>query len=139
MKKIRITEKQYKSILLFEESRKRLLKEDEVSIQTNLEALLSISMVLGVNLTGHNKLTAEKSLKDEKTLLKIKDILEDMILLEKLIDSLKEKGMENPEIKLTENITSFINKLNTNAKNNGFDIKIGLNGFNNLKSLIKEK
>ena len=139
--RIKITQEQYKNILLNEElarleARKSMIKEN-TSPNTKIinegwkEVVLGIALILGVGLTGQNKEVAEEALKDPETMNKIKSTLEDENSLEELVDALKEKGMKNPESKLTSNIEKFINDYNTMAINKiGVKAALALNNMN---------
>ena len=140
--RIKITQEQYKNILLNEElarleARKSMIKEN-TSPNTKIinegwkEVVLGIALILGVGLTGQNKDVAEEALKDPETMNKIKTTLEDENSLEELVDALKEKGMKNPESKLTSNIEKFIEDYNTMAIN-----KIGVKAALALNNMSK--
>jgi hypothetical protein len=92
MTKIRITEKQYEVILSY----KSLLKEGD-DAKTDLKVILAISVLIGLNITGHNKIMADMALKDKTIFTKIKETLESKDDLEELVKALEIKGLKKPE------------------------------------------
>lgn len=131
MTKIRITEKQYEAIL----SHKKMLKEGEEAITSNLDVILAISTIIGLNITGHNKIKADMALKSESVFNKIKETLESEDELEELVKSFEIKGLKNPEKKLKEMMSSLISKFNNLSKENGFNIKLSPTAMVNLNNL----
>lgn len=139
--RLKITQQQYNNILL-NEKRARLealnsMINENTSPNTKLinegwkEVVLGIALILGVGLTGQNKEIADEAIKNPETMAKIKSTLEDENSLEELIDALKEKGMKNPENKLTANIEKFIDDYNTMAINKiGVKAALALNNLN---------
>jgi hypothetical protein len=63
MTKIRITEKQYEVILSY----KSLLKEGD-DAKTDLKVILAISVLIGLNITGHNKIMADMAFKRQNNI-----------------------------------------------------------------------
>tara|TARA_R110000782_G_C14812729_1_gene412964 strand:- start:65 stop:478 length:414 start_codon:yes stop_codon:yes gene_type:complete len=135
MRKIIITEKQYKKILEHEKRNISLITEADKTITVDLDVLLAIGSLLGLNITGHNKINADEALKDESTLIQIKNILETPEKLDELISSLEIKGMINPIEKLKEKQSSLISRFNSTTKENGFEIKLGPKALVNLNKL----
>jgi len=127
--KIKITTEQYNTILMREHnerSNKPLLNEN---------ILMGFSKLIGVPLTGQNKLDGEKALNDIETINKIKDTFEDKSKLDAMIDSLKEKGMENPNQILTKDPQKIIDRFNKLASDKKTQM-LGSDAFVNLKDLI---
>jgi hypothetical protein len=104
MTKIRITEKQYEVILSY----KSLLKEGDDAIKTDLKVILAISVLIGLNITSHNKIMADMALKDKTIFTKIKETLESKDDLEELVKALEIKGLKKPEKKLKDVMGSLI-------------------------------
>lgn len=105
--KIKITEDQYKKILLHEHSNRSLINE-----QDN-EVVLGIASLAGLGLTGHNKIVADKALGKEDILSKIKSTLENKDKLKSIVDNFEEKGMENPNEFLSKNANKIKEKFNS--------------------------
>ena len=154
MPKIKITNKQYNSILMREqESRLNAFKgtiSENVSPNSELlkegwkEVVLGVALMLGVRLTGQNKLIATNVIKDSKVMSDIKNTLEDEDKTKELIDAFKEKGMSEPEKKLALNAERVVDNYNKFAKENGIDSVIdvkttqGLVNLNNKSKLDYE-
>ena len=146
--RLKLTKKQYNTILLHEQ-KKRLEARKSIVIEntgTNIklikegwkEVVLGVAMILGVNLTGMNKTIAKNAVEDKEIMSKIKETLEDEDKLNELIDALSEKGMKNPENKLSKDPEDVVNKFNKIASDNGIDIKIGIPAALALNSLTKK-
>jgi hypothetical protein len=78
-------------------SYKSLLKEGDDAIKTDLKVILAISVLIGLNITGHNKIMADMALKDKTIFTKIKETLESKDDLEELVKALEIKGLKKPE------------------------------------------
>jgi hypothetical protein len=126
--KIRITTEQYNTILLREQ------QERSNKSQLNENVLMGFSKLIGVPLTKQNKIDGDAALSNPKTIEQIKDILEDKSKLDAMIDSLKEKGMENPSAKLSEDPHKLIAKFNKLAAENKIKM-LGVDAETNLKDL----
>ena len=126
--KIRITTEQYNTIL-FREHQERSNKS-----QLNENVLMGFSKLIGVPLTKQNKIDGDTALTNPKTIEQIKDILEDKSKLDAMIDSLKEKGMENPSARLSEDPHKLIAKFNKLASENKIKM-LGTEAENNLMDL----
>jgi hypothetical protein len=123
MKKIKITKKQYETILEHEKDNRSLLKENNM--------LLGLSLLAGIKLTGQNEFLAKNSLSDGKFLNQIKDTLESDDKIKELVDQLKEKGMKNPENTLSTNAQKIIDSFNQYSK----EEKLDFVAVKNLKEL----
>jgi hypothetical protein len=123
MKKIKITKKQYETILEHEKNNRSLLKENNM--------LLGLSLLAGVKLTGQNEFLAKNSLSDTKVLNQIKNTLESDDKLKELVDQFKEKGMKNPEILLSDNANKIVDNYNNYSENDKLDFV----AVKNLKEL----
>ena len=126
--KIRITTEQYNTILLREQ------QERSNKSQLNENVLMGFSKLIGVPLTKQNKIDGDAALTNPKTIEQIKDILEDKSKLDAMIDSLKEKGMENPSARLSEDPHKLIAKFNKLASENKIKM-LGTEAETNLKDL----
>lgn len=128
--KIRITTEQYNTILLREQ------QERSNKSQLNENVLMGFSKLIGVPLTKQNKIDGDAALTNPKTIEQIKDILEDKSKLNAMIDSLKEKGMDNLELssRLSEDPHKLIAKFNKLASENKIKM-LGTEAETNLKDL----
>lgn len=137
MAKLIITEKQYHAILEHVKQVKGSINEGDKAITVDLTILLALGMLLGLDISGHNKIKAEKALKDQKTFQGIKDVLSSENKLKELIKSFEIKGMPDPTNKLFNDKGKLIPKFNKLAKENGFDVKLGSKELVNLHHLGK--
>lgn len=135
MTRIRITEKQYQTILTHINENKISLNESEDVIKSDLNVILVISKLIGINLTGLNKIKLENALKDVSVFQNVKNALESKEKLEEIIESLEIKGVSDPKRKLKEKLSNIISKFNALAKENDFDVKLGPKVMTNLHSL----
>ena len=126
--KIRITTEQYNTILLREQ------QERSNKSQLNENVLMGFSKLIGVPLTKQNLVDGDAALSNPKTIEQIKDILEDKSKLDSMIDSLKEKGMENPSAELSKDPHKLIAKFNKLAAENKIKM-LGVDAETNLKGL----
>lgn len=147
MIRLKLTQKQYNTILLNEqrerlEARNSMINEN-TSPNTELlkegwkEVVLGIALMLGVGLTGQNKIVAQDAVKSKETMSKIKETLEDEDSLAELVDALSEKGMKNPENKLSKDPEELVNKYNITASANGLTDTIGIKAALALNTLTK--
>lgn len=126
--KIKITTEQYNAILMREQ------QERSNKSQLNENVLMGFSKFIGVPLTGQNKVDGDAALSDISTIKKIKDTLEDKSKLDSMIDSLKEKGMENPSSRLSEDPHKIIDKFNKLASEYKIEM-LGTDALTNLSDL----
>ena len=129
MIKLRITEKQYKTILLTEANSRKLLTENDK------ELVLGVAMLLGMNLSGLNKEMAHKYVSDDKSIINIKKTLNDEFKTNELIKKMEEKGMKDVKNKLinkAEEIVKNFDKMN-GKENHDADMNIKI--INNLTNL----
>jgi len=117
MKKIKITEEQYK----------RLIISESVSKTDNSKnVFFGISMLMGIKLSGENKNIANNSLNDKEILEDIKSTFENEDKLKDLLVSLEEKGEKNPINKLKNNLDEIIKKFNEHSRKLDLGIKLGV-------------
>ena len=145
MKKLKITKKQYNTILLHEQ-KSRLSTSNSV-IGENLdsstqlleegwkEVVLGVAMMLGVGLTGQNKAIAQNAVKNAETMSQIKSTLEDETKLKELVDAFKEKGMKDPTAKLSKNAEMVMTKYNKIASDEKLPYKVSTKVVDNLQDL----
>ena len=145
MKKIKITAKQYDTILL-NESITRLeapesiigetLNEDVQLLEEGWkEVVLGIAMMMGVGLTGLNKVVAQDATKNAEIMAQIKSTLEDENKLKQVVDLLKEKGMRDPEGKLSQNAEKVVDEFNKIAADDDIKYRVDVKVVNNLQAL----
>ena len=135
MPKIKITESQYKSLLL-NEKQNRLINENLQLLEEGWkDVVLGISLLLGVGLSGQNKAIAQDALKNEETMSQIKSTLEDENKLGELVDALKEKGMSDPETRLAQNADKVVDMFNKVAKDDNIKYRVDVKVVNNLTDL----
>jgi len=130
MSKLKITQKQYDAIILHEQnSRKELLSE-------NIKDLtLTIALLTGIKLTGQNEHTVNNLIKDKKNMQEMKSTLEDENKMQDLVDALTEKGMKDPEGRLSRNADKIVAKFNEIAEKEKLNLKLDFLTSNNLKNL----
>lgn len=145
MAKIRITEKQYNTILLHEQQSR--LGDSSCVINESLdqsvdlleegwkEVVLGVALLLGVGLSGSNKLAAQNALKNDSTMAQIKATLDSELKTKELADSFKEKGMKDPDSLLSKNANKVIDQFNDIASNNNINYRVSTKAVDNLKSL----
>lgn len=95
MKKVYITEKQAQLIVNY-------VKSEKTIDESWKEVVLSVALLAGINLTGHNKAQAQSALEDEKVLTKVQSVLQDD-RLSKVVDSLESAGLKNAEEYIKKN------------------------------------
>ena len=145
MSKLKITQKQYNTILLREQEtrlsvHKPIITETidpsaELLEEGWREIVLGVAMMLGVGLTGQNKLIAQDSVKNAQTMSQIKSTLEDSTKMGELVDLLKEKGMKDPEGKLVQNAEKVVDEFNKIAADNNLKYKVDIKAVNNIQAL----
>ena len=145
MAKIKITQKQYDTILLREQESRlsvyRPIITETLDPSAELleegwrEVVLGVAMMLGVGLTGQNKLIAQDAVKNAQTMSQIKSTLEDSTKIGELVDLLKEKGMKDPEGKLVQNAEKVVDEFNKISDNNDLKYKVDVKAVNNIQAL----
>ena len=130
MRKIKITQAQYDTILL-REKLNRPSKEQQMILETSKEALLGIAMLAGVKLSGQNEFIANKALKEPKTMSVIKSTLEDKSKTDELIDKMTERGFSDPTSLLSTNADKIKDKFNKISSSE----KLDFISITNLKEL----
>lgn len=137
--KIKITQEQYKKILIHEQkSRTSLLKEEkevENMSYDDLKVLLSLAKLIGIPLSGHNEFIADKNIKKKEILTKIKDILEDGSKLEEWVEKFNEKGMTQADEKLAHKSEQIVDEFNKIAHEVGLGKKLDMLAKHTLKEL----
>ena len=144
MGKLKITKKQYDTILLREqESRLKSISMPIMEETKGKEPLSNgisnlvfiLAKLLGKEMTGQNKVHLENALNDVTNLKRLKGMLEDSDKTKELISGLEAKGMDNPSEKLGLNAKEIIaefNKLNP-------DIQLDDKALHTLLGLVHDK
>lgn len=130
MSKIKITQKQYDTILLHEQMVRGVLLTEGTK-----ELVLSIALLAGLKLTGQNEYIANNAIKDSKNLSLIKKTLEDENKIKELVDSMDEKGMKNASDTLSKNADKIVKKFNEISDEKKMGIKLDFLSLGHLKSL----
>lgn len=148
MPKLKITQKQYNSLLLNEQktrldaSETIIIEELNENIQVLeegwKEVVLGVAMMLGIGLTGQNKIQAQNAVKNQATMDQIKATLEDSAKTKELVELLKEKGMKDPETKLSQNAEKVIDTFNKIAKNEKMSPRLDIKTVNTIQALKGE-
>lgn len=133
MSKIKITQKQYDTILLHEQQVRGVLLNEGTK-----ELVLTIALLAGLKLTGQNEYIANNSIKDLKNLKLIQTTLEDENKTKELVDSMSEKGMKNPNETLSKNADKIIKKFNEIAVENKLGSKLDFLALSHLKNLAED-
>lgn len=146
--KIKITQRQYETILIKEQERRlndntNLLNESfnsnaELLEEGWREVLLGVAMLMGVGLTGPNKAMAQDALKNDATMAQIKSTLEDENKTKELAKLFAEKGMKDPDSLLAKNAQKVVDKFNKLADENDLTYKVSNKVVDNLESLSSE-
>lgn len=147
MIKLKITKKQYDSLIL-NESENRLKESSNIIINEDTnsslilnegfkDVVLSVAMLLGIGLTGQNKLIAQNAVKNSNTMAEVKSTLENEDKIKSLVDAMKNKGMEDPSDVLSKNAEKLIDNYNKIASDNKIKYKVDVKAVNNLLSLNK--
>jgi flagellar motor protein MotB len=145
MPKLKITQKQYDTILLHEQQSRLKASGDLLTENLNestqlleegwREVVLGVAMMLGVGLTGQNKVMAQDAVKNATTMAQIKATLEDEGKVGELVDALKTKGMKDPETKLAQNAEKVVDAYNRIAADDDIKYKVDVKVVNNLQAL----
>lgn len=145
MKKIKITEGQYKRLILSEQNRLINPKNDLLaeSINENAELLeegwkeivLGLSMLMGLELSGQNNVMAQKAVHDKDIMNQIEAKLEDKKEIQKIIDMMTQKGMKDPSEMLRKNADEIEDNYNELSDKEKMGVKLSVVAVNNLKSL----
>lgn len=149
MSKLKITRKQYNSILLHEQ-KSRLEASGEIIVEKTVldtqaineswrEVVLGVAQILGVGLTGHNKILAQDALKNDSIMGEIKATLEDEDKLKELVDAFEAKGMKDPSKSLSTKAEKVIDTFNQISINNHLKHKLDTKVVNNLQALTGDK
>jgi len=137
MKRLKITHKQYETVLL-NEQKNRLgndFESKEVLEEGFKEVLLGVAMLMGVGLTGLNKANAQNALSNSKIMNQIKSTLEDEQKTKELAQAFSEKGISNPDSLLAKNAEKIVDDFNEIAKNKNISYRVDNVVVNNLKKL----
>lgn len=139
MKRLKITHKQYETILLNEQTN-RLIDEQpkEVLEEGFKEVLLGVAMLMGVGLTGLNKASAQNALQNAETMAQIKSTLEDEQKTKELAQAFAEKGISDPDSLLAKNAEKIVDKFNELAKDKDMTYRVSQKVVDNLESLSGE-
>jgi len=122
MIKLIITENQYKSILLFENS-------DDI--------LLGLAKVMDIKLTGQNENIANNAVKSKSTMGAIKNALEDSEKIKEFIESLTNKGMDDASNKLLYKTDIIADNFNRYSKENNLGYSLDMLDIAN--KILKDK
>lgn len=132
MSTLKITQKQFDAIKLYEESR-----NTDILLTENAKNLaLTIALLSGIKLTGQNEYKVNKLIKDKKNMMMVKNTLEDDDKIQELVDALTEKGMKNPEKALSNNAEKIMKKFNEISDSENLGLKLDFLVKNNLKNLV---
>jgi flagellar motor protein MotB len=145
MAKIKITQKQYNTILLREQEG-RLMGSGEIITETLeigpevleegwKEVVLGVAMMLGVGLSGQNKAMAQTAVKNAQTMAQVKATLEDTAKTQELADYMEEKGMKDPSALLSKNAERVIDRFNKIAQDNNIKYRVDVKAVDNLQAL----
>lgn len=136
MTKIKITQKQYDTIILNEQKRILTESNDKPDYKNDNNVILAFYKLMGMSLSGMNKIDAEKALKQETTLSKIHSILSNKEKLSTMIDDLVTKGKTNAKDDVLAKKHTIIKNFRETVKDLGLEIKLtpdALKSFNELK------
>lgn len=137
MKRLKITHKQYQTVLL-NEQKNRLgndFESKEVLEEGFKEVLLGVAMLMGVGLTGLNKANAQSALANAAIMSQIKSTLEDELKTKELAQAFAEKGISNPDSLLAKNAKKIVDKFNELAKDKDMSYRISQKVVDNLENL----
>ncbi len=145
MAKLKISQKQYNTILLREqESRLKAnanILNESIDPSIGLleegwkEVVLGVALMLGVGLTGQNKALAQNAVKNETTMSQIKSTLENEGQLNKLVDDLKAKGMADPATKIADNAEHIVDEFNKIAADDDIKYRVDVQTVRTLQGL----
>jgi hypothetical protein len=136
MTKIKITQKQYNTIILNEQKRMITEGNDKPDYKNDNNVILAFSKLMGMSLSGMNKIDAENALKQELTLNKINGILSNKEKLTAIVDDLITKGKVDAKDDILAKKHTIIKNFRETVKDLGLDIKLTadvLKTFNELK------
>jgi hypothetical protein len=147
MAKLKISQKQYNSIILHEEMERLNTHSSTINEITTpntdlikesfKDVVLGIATILGVKLTGRNEIVGNEAIKNESIMAEIKATLEDENKLGELVDALTAKGMKNPETRLSVSPETLVYDYNKTAKENGIKSTVGIKAALALNTLKK--
>jgi hypothetical protein len=135
MTKIKITESQYKKILLNRQT--EALSNQPIITESYGDVVLGVAVLLGINLSGLNKTIGQNAISDDNIMNQIKQTLEDDSKVKELVKSFTEKGMVNPDTEFAKNAKNIVNKFNEIAEENNASYIISTKAINNLEALDK--
>lgn len=135
MAKIKITQKQYDTIILNEQ--KRILTEgnDKPDYINDNNVVLGFSKLMGITLSGMNKIDAENALKQESTLNKINGILSNKEKLINMVDDLVTKGKTDAKDDVLAKKHTIIKNFRETVKDLGLEIKLTSDVFKTFQEL----
>ena len=145
MGRIKITPKQYNTIILREQEARLNASGDVINETLELdpevleegwkEVVLGVAMLLNLGLSGQNKAMAQDAVKNVKTMSQIKATLEDADKTKELVDLLKQKGMKDPAKTLSTNAEKVVDKYNEIAKDNNLKYHVDVKTVHTLQAL----
>ncbi len=145
MTKLKITKKQYTTILLREQESRINDNREVISENTDettkllsegwREVVLGVALMLGVRLTGQNRDIAQKAVKNATIMNQIKATLEHPKKIDDLVDAMEEKGMKDPSSVLAKHAERIMNKFNSFATKDNLNHRIDVKVVNNLQAL----
>lgn len=145
MTKIKITNKQYDTIVLHEQQSRLKASGDLIteSLDPSVELLeegwrevvLGVALMLGVGLSGPNKLAAQNAVKNDSTMAQIKSTLDSELKTKELAAAFKEKGMQDPDSLLAKNANKVISQFNEIAADNNIKYRVTTKAVDNLTAL----
>jgi len=145
MAKIKISQKQYNTILLHEQESRLKTSSDIITETLEIgpevleegwkEVVLGVAMMLGVGLSGQNKAMAQDAVKNAQTMSQVKATLEDTTKTQELANYMKEKGMKDPSTLLAKNAERVIDRFNKIAQDNHLKYRVDVKAVDNLQAL----
>lgn len=150
MAKLKISKKQYNTILLREQETRlnsivtTLIENEGVAKAIinegvkdwALGAALIISNALGNNtISGHNKIVADKAIKNKETMGQIKATIENEFKTQELVDAMEKLGIKNTEDLLAKHAEKVVNEFNRLSDINNIGYHVDKKGINNLEAL----
>ncbi len=137
MTKIKITQKQYNTIILNEQKRMITESNDKPDYKNDNNVILAFYKLMGMSLSGMNEIDAEKALKQETTLSNIHGILSNKEKLSTMVDDLiKKYGNDKAKDDVLAKKHTIIKNFRETVKELGLNIKLTpdvLKTFNELK------
>lgn len=145
MSKIKISKNQYNHLLIHEQEA-RLQADTSVIVDESSqvpelleeswkEVIMGVSMILGVTLTGLNKVAAQNAFQSKTIMKQIKSTLEDSTKIKELVDSLKEKGMKDPDELIARNAGKVVDDFNKIASENNISYRISQKATTTMEEL----